>query len=266
MSDTAGVPIGDRMKTFELATRHVLPPRTHTIVRVDGKAFHSYLRGATKPYDHTFMDDMDAVAIDLCQEISGAAFAFVQSDEVSVLVTDFGSPGTQPWLGGVVSKWTSITASIATATLNARRPDKRALFDARAFTIADPVEVASYFVWRQRDCVRNSISMAAQSMFSARQLHGVNTADMQEMMRAQHGVNWDDYPAGCKRGRVVSRQGGEREFEYTDRRSGQIKTAVAFRTWWEASPAAQFNTNPDGFLSQAIPPMGARVRGKSVAR
>lgn len=99
MTDKTG--LGDRMKGYEAVTRAVLPRRTYTIIRVDGRSFHSYLSGAVKPYDFGFMAEMDEVALALCKEISGAQFAFVQSDEISVLVTDFASNGTQPWFGGV---------------------------------------------------------------------------------------------------------------------------------------------------------------------
>src|SRR5262249_28462896 len=150
-------------KRYERATRTVLPRRTYTLLRVDGRAFHSYLRDAARPYDLEFMADLDTVAAELCREIPGTVFAYVQSDEISVLTVDFDSTGTQPWFDGEVQKMVSLSAAIATAALNARRPGRPATFDARVFTIADPVEVANYFVWRQRDAVRNSIAMAAQT-------------------------------------------------------------------------------------------------------
>lgn len=82
--------IGDRMKEFyEDRTRYALVRRTYTIIRIDGKAFHTYTRGLQKPFDDQLMDDMDATAAYVCQNIQGAKFAFVQSDEISVLITDF---------------------------------------------------------------------------------------------------------------------------------------------------------------------------------
>lgn len=250
-SDTTA--LGDRMKAYEATTRYVLPRRAQTILRVDGRAFHSYLRGAAKPFDEEFMADMDAVAEALCREISGAAFAYTQSDEISVLLTDFGSLGTEPWFGGVIAKQLSIAASLATAVLNERRPGRRALFDARVFTIADPVEVANYFLWRQRDAVRNSISMAAQSVFSHKRLHGVSSGGMQELLWAEKGINWNDYPDGCKRGRVAQRITGERDVEYVDKRSNETVRTTAVRSWWETTEAPHFIAEPGGWLAGAIP-------------
>lgn len=250
MSDSTA--LGDRMKRHEAVTRTVLPRRTYSLIRVDIRAAHSYLRGATKPFDEAFMADMDAVAEALCAEISGAVFAYTQSDEISILVTDFGSHGTEPWFGGVVAKQQSISAALATAVLNERRPG-RALFDSRAFTISDPVEVANYFIWRQRDAVRNGISMAAQAEFSHKRLHGVNTSGMQELLWAEKGINWNDYPDGCKRGRVSVRAVGERETTYTDKRTNETKTVLAIRSWWETTGAPHFTTEAESWLAKAIP-------------
>lgn len=255
MTDTSA--LGDRMKAYEAVTRQVLPRRTHTIIRVDGRSFHSYLRGAEKPYDEAFMADMNHVAEALCEEIDGAVFAYTQSDEISILVTDFGSPGTQPWFAGVVAKQISIAASVATVELNFRRPGKaRALFDARVFTIPDRMEVANYFLWRQRDCVRNSISMAAQAKFSAKQLHGVNTGRMQELLWSEHGINWNDYPDACKRGRITSRETGQRETTWTDKRTGETNTTLAMRSWWTTVAAPHFTTTPECWPLAVIPTPG----------
>lgn len=251
MSDKTA--LGDRMKRHEAAYRAVLPRRTYTVLRVDGRAFHSYLRGAEKPFDEAFMTDMNHVAEALCADITGAVFAYTQSDEISVLVTDFATEQTEPWFGGVVAKQTSISAALATAVLNECRPGHRALFDSRVFTLSDPVEVANYFLWRQRDAVRNSISMAAQAHFSHKQLHGVSSRGMQELLWSEAGVNWNDYPDSCKRGRVTVRRTGERPVEYVDRRSGETVRTTAMRSWWETSAAPYFTTEPGGWLARMVP-------------
>lgn len=248
--------LGDRMKTYEAATRFVLPRRSYWIIRCDGRAFHQHLRHARKPFDEVFMADMDEVAKALCEEISGAVFAYTQSDEISVLATDFAAHDTQPWFGGVVQKVASVAAGIATAALCERRSG-RPVFDARVFAMADPVEVANYFLWRQRDAVRNSITMAAQAVFSHKQLHGVNGDQKQEMLWREHGINWNDYPDGCKRGRVAVRETGEREVEYTDRRTEEAVTTTALRSWWETRPAPRFTVDAGSFLALRIPPMPA---------
>ncbi|WP_060905337.1 tRNA(His) guanylyltransferase Thg1 family protein [Streptomyces scabiei] len=252
---TDSTSLGDRMKEYEAVHRAVLPRRTYCLIRLDIRAAHTYLRGAQRPFDETFMADMDAVAEAVCAEISGTVFAYTQSDEISVLVTDFATTQTQPWFGGVVAKQVSISAALATAVINERRPGKRALFDSRVFTISGPVEVANYFLWRQRDAVRNSISMAAQARFPHKRLHGLNGDQMQELLFAEADVNWNDYPAGCKRGRVTVRHVGERPVEYVDRRTDQTVSTTAVRSWWETSQAPHFTTKPDDWLARTIPAM-----------
>jgi tRNA(His) guanylyltransferase len=255
MADTSA--LGDRMKLHESAARAILPRRTYTICRADGRAFHSLLRHAAKPFDAGFAASMDAVAAALCAEISGSVLAYVQSDEVSVLACDFGSVHTEPWFGGVVQKMASIAAATATSAYAARyfwnAPAKPPVFDARVFTLPSAVEVANYFVWRQRDAVRNSISMAAQAHFSHTSLHGLNGAQMQERLFAEAGVNWNDYPDGFRRGRVVRKVTAPEDISYTDKRSGAEVTASALRSRWVTEAAPHFTASPDGFLAAVIP-------------
>lgn len=261
--------LGDRMKGYEAATRTLLPRRTYAVVRVDGRAFHSFLRYADRPFDADVMESMDAVAEALCAEMAGAVFAFTQSDECSVLLTDFDSTGTQPWFGGVVQKIVSIAASTASVAFNRRYAvdydNAYATFDARVFTIPDVVEVANYFLWRQRDCVRNSVTMAAQAIFSHKQLHGVSTNQMQEMLWSQHGINWNDYPDGAKRGRVCVRHVEERDIVWRNEEAGQETSARALRSRWASEAAPHFTATPDGWLASVLPSMPSLMPAREAA-
>jgi tRNA(His) 5'-end guanylyltransferase len=260
-SDTTA--LGDRMKQYEAATRLTIPRRTYTMARVDMRAAHGYLRQAKRPFDEAFMEVMDATAVALCGEMMGAVLAYAQSDEVSVLLADFGSVHCEPWFGGVVQKMASLASACATAEFNFRAsradglevPHVRAMFDARVFTVPDPVEVANYFVWRQRDALRNSVSMAAQAHFSAKRLHGLNGSQMQELLWQEKGVNWNDYPDGAKRGRVVQRVTAEEEVTYTDKRTGEEQAVQAVRSRWVSSAAPRFTAEPGAFLAGIIPAM-----------
>jgi tRNA(His) 5'-end guanylyltransferase len=202
------------MKCYENVTRTYLPRRTYTLIRVDGKSFHSFTRGCEKPFDHRLMGAMDFAAEALCTQLSGARIGFVQSDEISILLTDFDALGTQPYFGGNLQKICSISASAATAAFGMAwnaglEPGSKMqfpLFDARVWIIPDPAEVANYFVWRQQDATRNSIHMLASSYFSHSQLMNKSTADMQDMLMGVHGVNWNDCEVGEKRGRAVIKE------------------------------------------------------------
>lgn len=198
--------LGNRMKDFyENRTRYFLPRRTFTIIRLDGKAFHSYTRGLIKPFDDQFIKDMDETACYLCKNIQGSKFAFVQSDEISILLTDFDNITTDAWFDGNIQKITSISASLATAKFNELRPGKIALFDSRVFTIPTRSEVQNYFIWRQQDTVRNSIQSVAQSLFSHRELNNKNTSELQDMCMNKN-INWNDFEPKYKRGRLIVKQ------------------------------------------------------------
>jgi tRNA(His) guanylyltransferase len=217
--------LGKRMKEqYEQRTRTYLPRRTYTIIRLDGKAFHTFTKGMDRPYDQKFMSSMDHTAMHLCTDIQGCKMAYVQSDEISLLLTDFSTITTDAWFDGQVQKVVSVAASMATGFFNSyininleRFEHKRAFFDARVFTIPDPVEVENYFVWRQKDAVRNSLQMHAQSLYSPKELHGKNQADMHDMIHAK-GENWNNLPDGFKRGRTiaVAPMSGEWENEALD--------------------------------------------------
>lgn len=206
--------LGDRMKSFyEDRYSPSLMRRAYTLIRVDGRAFHSFTRGLQRPFDAELAADMDATAAALCSGIMGAKLAYVQSDEISVVVTDFDDLQTQAWFDLGMQKVCSITASIATRAFNQRRQERSpgsrwAEFDARVFQVPNLTEVENYLIWRQQDATRNSISMAAQAIIPHRELHGVSAAGKMDAMHAR-GVNWNDYPPGFKRGRAVVKVTGD---------------------------------------------------------
>jgi tRNA(His) 5'-end guanylyltransferase len=209
-----------RIKEFyENRTRYYLPRRTYTVIRVDGKSFHSFTRGLEKPFDNGLVYDMDETAIYLCKNIQGAKLAFVQSDEISIILTDFDKITTDAWFDGNIQKMVSISASMATSKFNQLRTSRKILsngnisfedfsnlklaeFDSRVFTIPALVEVYNYLIFRQNDTVRNSISSVAQSLYSHTELEKKNQSDMQEMC-FQKGVNWNDFDPKVKNGRLI---------------------------------------------------------------
>lgn len=246
--------LGTRMKEqYEQRARLMLPRRTWTCLRLDGRAFHTYTRGLDRPFDQQLMDDMTQVALFLCREVAGCALAYTQSDEISLILTDFATPTTEAWFDGNAQKMVSISAALATAKFNELRPGKLAVFDSRAFTIPDPVEVGNYLIWRQQDATRNSVSMAAQAKFSHRQLHGKSGSEMQEMLWSEHGINWNDYPDRFKRGTAVVPTIEVSAVTYTDKRTGLECTtdAVERRVWLVEAPPVF--TRSREWLSDHIP-------------
>lgn len=201
-----GTSIGDRMKRYEHQQRHTLLRRTPAIVRVDGRGFHRYTRqcGFARPFCDEMAWCMAQVADALMGEMQGAKLAYVQSDEVSVLLTDYDTLTTEPWFGGVVQKMASVAASIATAAWGEAIREREwplAQFDARVFSVPRE-EVCNYFIWRQQDATRNSIQMLARAHFTHKECHGKNGSKLQDMLM-ERGVNWNDTATRFRRGACV---------------------------------------------------------------
>jgi tRNA(His) guanylyltransferase len=188
------------------------------------------------------LQDIDQAVINIMGELQGAQFAYIQSDEISILLTDFATDGTCAWFDGNVQKICSVSSSLMTAEFNLQRLRRNpetdiATFDARVFTIPDPTEVYNYFVWRNKDAAKNSISMVAYSLYSPKELHGKNSDQKQEML-FEKGINWSEYPMDLKNGRLIVNQ------EYT--------VNGAARTKWVAMAAWAFTKAPEA-IKNLIP-------------
>lgn len=190
--------MGDRMKRYEEAHQFILTPRTSVIIRVDGKAFHTFTRGCDKPFDADLEDAMIQSTTQTFNRIQGAKLAYTQSDEASFWITDFDDINTSGWLGYNYSKIISITASMFTSYFvqsygfqrmhDAHKLKVSPSFDARAFNIPDS-DVANYFLWRAKDWKRNSLFMYARSFFSHSQLDKKKQEDVHELLHTI-GKNW----------------------------------------------------------------------------
>jgi tRNA(His) 5'-end guanylyltransferase len=204
--------LGDRMKkNYESVSRHYLTRRMPVIGRVDGKAFHQLTRGMERPWDLDFMRCMQLTALNLCKDIQGCKLAYVQSDEISLLLTDYDDLQTEAWFANNLQKMASIAAAIATVHFNRKFhfyfPDKQLLdpvFDARFFSVPKE-EVCNYFIWRQQDATRNSISMLAQANFPHKELQGLSSSQLQDKLMLEKDINWDNCLTSCKRGTCVTR-------------------------------------------------------------
>ena len=224
--------LGDRMKNnYENITRYYLTRRMPVIIRVDGRSFHTFTKGFKKPFDDVLVKTMQDTMKYLCENIQGCVLGYTQSDEISLVLTDYAELTTDAWFGNNLQKMCSVSASMATLAFNKafndniikyidNNPDadcgvtkdlteyikilinariKGAMFDSRVFTIPKE-EVCNYFIWRQQDSTRNSIQSVGQANFSQRELNGKSCNDIQDMLMTQKSINWNDYATTLKRG------------------------------------------------------------------
>lgn len=221
--------LGDRMKEYESVPRHLLTRRIPAIIRLDGKAFHTFTKGMKKPFDDVMMASMQETMKYLCENIQGCVLGYTQSDEITLVLTDYATIATDSWFGYNIQKMVSVSASMATLAFNRTftnivferemdltemwniskeemeyqgkllKKTGMAMFDSRVFSLPKE-EVCNCLIWRQQDATRNSIESVGQAYFSAKQLNKKSCNMIQEMLWAEKGVNWNEFPTDCKRG------------------------------------------------------------------
>ena len=209
--------IGNRFKEYyENRSKTYLMRRSNVIVRIDGCHFHNYCKGLQKPFDPIFIKTMQQTTKSLCENIQGCKIGYVESDEISLLLTDYDTLQTDAWFNYSVQKICSVSASMAALFFNKywqknvvelsafykSKSELGAYFDARAFNLPKE-EVTNYFIWRQNDATRNSIQSLAQANFSQKQIHSLNNSQLQDKLHEEKGINWNDCKTVEKRGSCV---------------------------------------------------------------
>ncbi len=218
--------LGLRMKSYyEQISKTKLMRRTPVIIRIDGKAFHTFTRGFAKPFDMVLMKSMQETTKYLCENIQGCVLGYTQSDEITLLLIDYQKFETSAWFDYEVQKMCSIAASMATMAFNrlfkdnvdayirdneagglveiySKAVNKGAMFDARVFNIPKE-EVTNCIYWRQIDASRNSVQMVGQAYFSHKQLQNKSCSNIQDMLMEDHNINWNDFTVPQKRGTAV---------------------------------------------------------------
>lgn len=208
--------LGDRMKNnYENRAKTQLLRRTPVIIRLDGKAFHTFTRGFKKPFDDIIIEAMQQTMLALCKNIQGCVLGYTQSDEITLVLTDYNKLETAAWFDYDIQKVCSVSASIATLEFNKSytqilqrknilTPDFRALvrgalFDSRCFNIPKE-EVVNCILWRQQDAIRNSINSVGQANFLHKELQGLSTKQVLDKLLKEKNINWNSLPIYLQRG------------------------------------------------------------------
>lgn len=238
--------LGNRIKIYENVTRSHLIRRIPVIIRLDGKAFHTFTRGFEKPFDEVFVKTMQDTMKYLCENIEGCVLGYTQSDEITLVLCDYKKITTQAWFNNNVLKMCSVSASMATMAFNKFFAENATAWEDREFakvavdgvTVLNPEqqeywlkhssahnrsvvngamfdsrvfnipkeEVNNCLIWRQEDATCNSIQSVAQANFTHKQLHKKNQNELQEMLWQEKGINWNDTPTHLKRGSCCVKQ------------------------------------------------------------
>jgi tRNA(His) 5'-end guanylyltransferase len=227
--------LANRMKDYEKRNRYYLQKRLPVIIRLDSRDGHTFTKGFKRPFDEIFMKSMQETAKYLCENIQGCQCAYIQSDEITLLLVDYEKLNTESWFDYRIDKIISISAAMATLAFNKyftsnaemyiddfyeawnhsdveekyvkvlKKAIKMGLvFDSRVFNLPKE-EVTNNFYWRQLDASRNSIQMVGQANFSHKELQNKSCNDIQDMLMTQKRINWNNFPTYQKRGSCVVR-------------------------------------------------------------
>lgn len=207
---------GDRMKYYEsLETDKRLMKGIPIYGRLDGKSFSKFTKVFKYPYDAKFREVFDNVSKFLVEEFN-VDLVYHQSDEISFCWLSDPEDNKEIIFGGKVQKIVSVLAAKVSSRFVIEAlemfPEHKEhiikntpAFDCRVFNVPNLSELANEFVWREKDCTRNSLSMLASSMYSHKQLMGKSSADKHDMIHTK-GDNWNNWPVAFKRGHYLRKE------------------------------------------------------------
>lgn len=240
----------DKMKTYENLTCTYLMRRTPCIIRLDGKAFHTFTKGFAKPFDNIMVKTMQDTMKYLCENIEGCVLGYTQSDEITLILCDYQKTTSQAWFDYNVQKMCSVSSSMATMIFNKyfetntakwdletfkelsklegkteyaekylesiqayialsnnynKAVEKGAMFDSRVFNVPMK-EVNNCLIYRQQNAINNAIQAIAQANFTQKEIGAKSLTALQDMLRIEKGILFNEYPTHLQRGSCCIRK------------------------------------------------------------
>lgn len=209
-----------------------LMPNSYTIIMLDGRAFSRCIKKKfSLPFDEKFISIMDRTAEYLCKNISGCKMAYIQSDEISLILTDFDTSTRDSFFSLRLCKLQSIIASMATGKFNQlmlehflkeNSNDNKELsistlldmlnkqklieFDCKGWTVPTYNDMVAWLLFRQNDCIKNSKEQAAQAYFTHKELYHLTTDEQVRKLKDSYGIEWEAFTDGEKYGRFIYRE------------------------------------------------------------
>lgn len=215
---------GDRMRGYEaVETSRRFDPNLPIYARIDGRGFSKFTADMEKPFDARMSAAMIATTEYLVEK-NHAKMGYTQSDEISLVFIADGE-GSQVIFNGRVQKLVGVLASMASAAFTRgilatpgfeHYAERLPHFDCRLVQLPSLEEAANMLLWRERDAQKNSVSMAAQAVFSHKSLQGKSAREMKAML-AEAGIDYDAYPDYFKRGTFLRRVTEQRKLTEAER-------------------------------------------------
>ncbi len=229
MENTENMTLKEKCYAYQHEANYFLDEDKYIIAHLDGRSFSKMVKNKfEKPFDDFFIDTMNQTAIYLCKEVNGVKFAYVQSDEISLIIKK-NREESHVFFDGRVCKMQSIMASLATAKfnqlmmLNEAKKVKKASrllcvtipdliehaplyqFDCKVWNVDNANDAMAWILFRNIDCVRNSKQQTAQTWLTYNDLVRLNADQQIELLKKRKGVDWNEFENGKKFGRIVKK-------------------------------------------------------------
>lgn len=203
-------PLGDMIKAeYERpATSITASPDTPLILRLDGRAFHTFTHGCDKPVDKR----ISTAIIYACGSLVGsfhAEIGYCQSDEITLVLSPPDSPEGEYPFGGKIQKLCSVAAGFCTGAFMLSVPpilhERLPHFDCRVFSVPDMATANKVLLWREQDAIRNGIQALGQHVIGKKRLHGMSTKEVAKRLKEEHELEPMDYGSHFARGTYMKR-------------------------------------------------------------
>lgn len=268
MENKNDMTLKEKSKFFQERRNYLIDTDKYILVHVDGRSFSKMVKNKfRKPFDDNFIEMMNQTAVYLCENVQGCQLAYVQSDEISLLIKK-NNPEGDVFFGGRLCKMQSIIASLASAKfnqlmmiynitgedgtcdvymdnteivdeiVNVIHDSPLYQFDCKVWDVDSANDAMAWFLFRNIDCIRNSKQQTAQTYLTHKELIGLDTDKQIELLLNKTNVDWNTFDCGKKYGRLVYKK----EFDVETTING--KTIQYKRNRFEASDGFDL-TNPD---------------------
>lgn len=247
----------EKCEYYRSLTDTRLMPNSYVLVMVDGHCFSKMIKNKfEKPFDDMFINMMNETAKYLCENIQGIKFAYTQSDEISLLITDFDTEMTDSFFSFRLCKMQSLIASMATAKFNQMyfntvkayqyfnkfkemKEPPLCTFDCKVWTVPNANDAFAWFLYRQIDCIKNSKAQTAQTFVPHKDLVGLNADEMIAKCKEVIGLDWHTLDNSMKFGRIIKKVETPMEKDLPDGRHIEF-----VRNVWTAIPGVDLKEDP----------------------
>lgn len=257
-TDVNDMTLKEKSYFYQKLRDYQIDSNNYILVHIDGRSFSKMIKNKfEKPFSNDFINMMNKTAIYLCENIQGVKLAYIQSDEITLLLKK-STPESEIFFNGRLCKMQSIIASLATSKFNQlmiqyklkkyetrniingdidenltiediiKYVDEQSLyqFDCKVWDVPTSNEAMSWFLFRNIDCVRNSKQQTAQTYLPHKVLMGKNTDEQILLLFDKEGIDWNKFDDGVKYGRLIIKE----NIEYSREENG--KTISFIRSKW----------------------------------